>query len=116
MQSQGQLKVSAEGFNWRKSGGGKDITVKKDGASREPLTATHHTRPLPPPAVRPVCQGLMTAREAPSPLRFGEGGKNPTPSLTLSTELGGLTWTRIPGGYQLSLVKKARPVAAAVAV
>ena len=56
------------------------------------------------------------AREAPSPLRFGEGGKNPTPSLTLSTELGGLTWTRIPGGYQLSLVKKARPVAAAVAV
>lgn len=97
VQSQGQLKVSAEGFNWRKSGGGKDITVKKDGASCEPLTATHHIRPLPPPAVRPVCQGLMTAREAPSPLRFGEGGKNPTAVADTVNRAGGPHLDAHPG-------------------
>jgi hypothetical protein len=31
-QYQGQLKLSPAGFNWRKAGGGKEITVTKDGA------------------------------------------------------------------------------------
>jgi hypothetical protein len=31
-QNAGPLKVSAAGFNWRKSGGGKEVNVPKEGA------------------------------------------------------------------------------------
>ena len=33
-QSAGQLKVFPAGFQWRKGGGGKDVSVAKDGAPR----------------------------------------------------------------------------------
>jgi hypothetical protein len=66
------LKVVPAGFQWRKGGGGKDVSVPKEGASLQ------HAMAL-------------------------------TPTIdVLLEELASLVWTRIPGSYQLSLVKKAR--------